>query len=201
MKITLYGRSETACEQARSWLDAGLPSIRVAVNLSSRQFARWDLSEVVSRALDRTGLPPDILELEVTESLLMEDTERSEAKLALIKSERGVRVPIDDFGTGHSSLAYLKRFPLDVLKIDGSFVRDLTEKEDDATIVPAIIGLAHNPGLKVIAEGVETAAQLDYLRRQNCDEAQGYYFGRPVSAEKFADLMRENEISTDGIAQ
>ena len=112
-----------------------------------------------------------------------------------------MRVPIDDFGTGHSSLAYLKRFPLDVLKIDGSFVRDLTEKEDDATIVPAIIGLAHNLGLKVIAEGVETAAQLDYLRRQNCDEAQGYYFGRPVSAEKFADLMRENEISTDSIAQ
>ncbi|HET7479609.1 MAG TPA: EAL domain-containing protein [Rubrobacteraceae bacterium] len=182
---------QTACSQSRAWRDDGLPGIRVAVNLSAKQFEQQDLSAVVSGALEETGLSPDDLELEITESLLMQDSEESNAKLGRIKSERGVRVSIDDFGTGYSSLAYLKRFPIDALKVDQSFIRDLTEGSDDAAIVAAIIGLAHSLRLAVIAEGVETAAQLEYLRRQGCDEAQGYYLSRPVPAAGFATLLRD----------
>jgi EAL domain-containing protein (putative c-di-GMP-specific phosphodiesterase class I) len=188
---------ETACEQSRAWREQGLPPLRMAVNLSPKQFAQPNLSEVISKALARASLTPEDLELEITESLLMDDTEESETKLEVIKAERGVRVSIDDFGTGYSSLAYLKRFPLDVLKVDRSFIWDLTEEADDASIVAAIIGLAHNLRLKVIAEGVETSAQLDYLRRQGCDEAQGYYFSRPISATDFARLLESDETPFD----
>lgn len=188
---------ETACEQSRAWREQGLPPLRMAVNLSPKQFAQPNLSEVISKALARASLAPEDLELEITESLLMDDTEESETKLEVIKAERGVRVSIDDFGTGYSSLAYLKRFPLDVLKVDRSFIWDLTEEADDASIVAAIIGLAHNLRLKVIAEGVETSAQLDYLRRQGCDEAQGYYFSRPIPATDFARLLESDETPFD----
>lgn len=181
---------ETACKQTREWRDRGLvPDLRISVNLSAKQFAQRDLGEIISGILERTGLDPDALELEVTESLLMEDTEESNLKLRQLKADRGVRVSIDDFGIGYSSLAYLKRFPLDVLKIDRSFVRDLTVDPDDAAIVSAIVALARNLRLKVIAEGVETAAQLEYLRRQSCDEAQGYYFSRPLPADEFVHLL------------
>ncbi|MEJ7819126.1 MAG: EAL domain-containing protein [Rubrobacteraceae bacterium] len=190
---------ETACKQTREWRDRGLlPDLRISVNLSAKQFAQRDLGEIISDILERTGLDPDAMELEVTESLLMEDTEESNLKLRQLKANRGVRVSIDDFGTGYSSLAYLKRFPLDVLKIDQSFVRDLTEESDDASIVSAIVSLAHNLRLKVIAEGVETAAQLDYLRRQSCDEAQGYYFSRPLPADEFVHLLEGAPFAVGG---
>ncbi len=184
---------ETACSQARAWRNAGLPNIRMAVNLSARQFEQKNLGRIIAMTLESAGLTPDTLELEITESLLMDDPEESNAKLEAIKNQYGVRVSIDDFGTGYSSLAYLKRFPIDVLKVDQSFVRDLTEDSDDAAIVTAIIGLAHNLRLEVIAEGVETAAQLDYLRSQGCDEAQGYFFSRPVPAAEFALLLARGE--------
>lgn len=183
---------ETACSQSRAWREAGLPAIRVAVNLSARQFEQQSLGRVIAMALEDTGLAPDTLELEITESLLMQNPEESNARLKSIKNRYGVRVSIDDFGTGYSSLAYLKRFSIDILKVDRSFVRDLTEDSDDAAIVAAIIGLAHNLRLEVIAEGVETAAQLDYLRRQDCDEAQGYFFSRPLPAAEFALLLAES---------
>lgn len=190
---------ETACKQTREWRDRGLmPDLRISVNLSAKQFAQRDLGEIISDILERTGLDPDALELEVTESLLMEDTEESNLKLRQLKADRGVRVSIDDFGTGYSSLAYLKRFPLDVLKIDQSFVRDLTEESDDASIVSAIVSLAHNLRLKVIAEGVETAAQLEYLRRQDCDEAQGYYFSRPLPTAEFVRLLEDAPFDVGG---
>lgn len=188
---------ETACSQSRAWRDAGLPNIRMAVNLSARQFEQKNLGQIIAMTLESTGLTPDTLELEITESLLMDDPEGSNAKLESIKNQYGVRVSIDDFGTGYSSLAYLKRFPIDVLKVDQSFVRDLTEDSDDAAIVTAIIGLAHNLRLEVIAEGVETAAQLDYLRNQGCDEAQGYFFSRPLPDAEFARLLTQGVILSD----
>jgi EAL domain-containing protein (putative c-di-GMP-specific phosphodiesterase class I) len=146
------------------------------------------LLESVQSALRATGLEPGLLELELTESVLMGDTEASRCLLRDLKS-LGVILSIDDFGTGYSSLSYLKRVPLDVLKIDRSFVRDLTDDEDRRAIVDAIISMAHSLKLRVIAEGVETKAQLDYLRRSGCDEAQGYLIGRPVPAEEFAALL------------
>jgi EAL domain-containing protein (putative c-di-GMP-specific phosphodiesterase class I) len=152
----------------------------------------------VSGALGDAGLAPARLEIEITESLLMENTEESNAKLGRLKSDRSLRVAIDDFGTGYSSLAYLKRFPIDILKIDQSFVRDMTESSDDAAIVSAIIGLAHNLRLGVIAEGVENEAQAAFLRERGCDEAQGYHFGRPLPADEFARLMRETGMRLTG---
>ncbi len=184
---------KTACGQMRAWQDAGLPTTRVAVNLSAQQFRQQDLSEIVSRSLRDAMLEPENLALEITESILMEDSEESNTRLEKLKFDRGLRVSIDDFGTGYSSLAYLKRFPIDVLKIDRSFVREMYEDSDDAAIVAAIIGLAHNLRLEVVAEGVETEAQLDFLRRKNCDHVQGYYLSYPLPAEEFAALLKENE--------
>lgn len=182
---------EETCREARAWRDAGLPAPRVAVNLSPRQFRSRNLAHVISAALTRENLEPFCLELEITESLLMEDTEESDARLNALKAERGLRVAIDDFGTGYSSLAYLKRFPIDVLKVDRSFVRGMDGDPDAAAIISAIIGLAHNLRLKVIAEGVETAAQLARLRELDCDQAQGFYFSRPLPAGDFARLLGE----------
>ncbi len=178
----------TACRQARAWQENG--RLRVAVNLSARQFGRDDLVHTVARALEEAGLDPRCLEVEITESLLMEDIEASSRTLEELKrAVGGVRVSIDDFGTGHSSLSYLKSFPIDLLKIDRSFVRNLATDPDDAAITTAIIGLAHNLRLKVIAEGVETEEQLSFLRNMRCDEAQGYYFARPLPAEDLARLL------------
>jgi EAL domain-containing protein (putative c-di-GMP-specific phosphodiesterase class I) len=139
----------------------------------------------------KTGLPSANLELELTESMLVEDTDASAAMLAQLK-EIGLKLSIDDFGTGYSSLAYLKRFPLDALKIDRSFVRDITSDKNDAAIVSATIGLAHNLNLRVVAEGVEQQVQVDILCAQGCDEAQGYLFSRPLPAPAFADWIGES---------
>ena len=171
-----------ACRQVREWQQGGLPDLRVAVNLSPRQFEDKDLVEIVGRALTDFQLSPECLELELTESHLMRDTERTKSTLASIKS-LGVRIAIDDFGTGYSSLAYLKRFPIDSLKIDKSFVRDITTHRDDASIAAGIIGLGHKLRLDVIAEGVETEEQMAFLYQEGCDAVQGYLCGRPQPPE------------------
>ncbi|MEW6635419.1 MAG: EAL domain-containing protein [Actinomycetota bacterium] len=182
---------EAACRQAKVWSEQGLPALRVAVNLSARQFGRHqDLPGLVAGALAKTGLEPALLELEVTESLLMEDIEATSRLLRELKHHvEGVRVSIDDFGTGYSSLYYLKSLPIDVLKIDRSFVRDVPVDPDDAAITAAVIGLAHNLRLEVVAEGVETAEQLSFLRERDCDLAQGYHLSAPLPAEEVVRLL------------
>jgi len=177
---------ERACHQAVQWRDHQGAALPVAVNLSARQFRDADLVRMVEVALERSGLPPQLLELELTESLLMQDARRTRRTLAALKAI-GVRLAVDDFGTGYSSLSYLKSFPLDYLKIDRSFISGLPHDRSDAAIVRAIIAMAHTLGLKVIAEGVETAGQLAFLRAQQCDEVQGYWLSRPLAV---ADMER-----------
>jgi EAL domain-containing protein (putative c-di-GMP-specific phosphodiesterase class I) len=162
----------------------------VAVNLSARQFSAADLVPGIEQVLSDTGLEPSCLELELTESLFMSDVTPAVELLHRMKA-LGVKLSIDDFGTGYSSFSYLSRFPIDVLKIDRSFVNDISHDANDAAIVASIIALAHNLRLSVIAEGVETAEQLDYLRHQGCDEMQGYYFSRPLPAQEFEQLLRQ----------
>ena len=180
----------TACAQNKAWQDAGLGRLRVAVNLSARQFGAADLIDGLESVLRDTALDPDCLEIELTESLFMSDVTPAVDLLHRMKS-LGVNLSIDDFGTGYSSLSYLSRFPIDVLKIDRSFVADITVDANDAAIVTSIIALAHNLKLAVIAEGVETLEQLDYLRSHGCDEMQGYYFSKPLAAEDFEALLRQ----------
>jgi diguanylate cyclase (GGDEF)-like protein/PAS domain S-box-containing protein len=185
-----------ACLQNKVWQDAGLGSLRVAVNLSARQFALADLVQSIAAILQETGLEPHYLDIELTESLVMADVEHAVRILRELKG-LGVRLSIDDFGTGYSSLSYLKRFPIDVLKIDRSFVCDITTNPDDAAIARSVISMAHSLRLHVIAEGVETQAQLAYLRRQGCDEMQGYYFSRPVAAEAFGKILQGGKSLSD----
>jgi diguanylate cyclase (GGDEF)-like protein/PAS domain S-box-containing protein len=183
----------TACRQNKSWQDAGLPPLVVAVNLSPRQFRQEDLCGMVDRVLRETGLAPWHLEIEIVESLVMHDMERVTAILKELKV-LGVQLTMDDFGTGYSSLSYLGRFPFDKLKIDQSFVRDLTTDPHSAAIARVIIAMARSFNLRVIAEGVETVEQLSYLRHLDCEEMQGYYFSRPVPAEAFEQLLREGRL-------
>jgi len=179
-----------ACEQVRDWQRAGIQPVPVAVNLSARQFQSPRLGAAIVAAIEASGIDPRYLELEITESSLMQNAEGAVGVLRQLK-ERGIRISIDDFGTGYSSLGYLKRFPLDALKVDRSFVRDVTRDADDATITRAVILMAHSLGLKVIAEGVETAAQLQFLSEYGCDEIQGYFFSRPLSGEDCGAWLRE----------
>ena len=172
-----------ACRQVRAWREAGAEPKPIAINLSARQFAARDLGDIVKRVLDDHGTDPRYIELELTESLLMVNTEEAVRTLEYLKS-LGLGLSIDDFGTGYSSLSYLKRFPIDALKIDRSFIDEITTDVGDATITRAVIGMAHNLGLKVVAEGVETAEQLAFLSDNACDEAQGYYFARPQPPRK-----------------
>ena len=178
----------TACEQIGRWTHNGIGPIQVAVNVSGRQFLEGDLAADVTRALDQNAVEADLLELELTESSLMTNTSLTMDCRTGLK-RLGVHISIDDFGTGFSSLAYLRRFPIDKLKIDISFIRDITSNPDDATIALAIIRLAHSLKMEVIAEGVETAAQLAYLRRHFCDQVQGYYFSRPLPVAELEQLM------------
>lgn len=182
----------TACAQNLAWQRAGLGRLRVAVNLSARQFAQKNLAESIMNTLDETGLAAQDLEIELTESLVMTDVERAVGVLDEL-NEIGVQLSIDDFGTGYSSLSYLKRFPIHVLKIDQSFVRDIATGTDDAAIVALIISLAHSLKLNVIAEGVETPDQLAYLNRHGCDEMQGYLFSKPVPAAAFEKMLRNGK--------
>jgi diguanylate cyclase (GGDEF)-like protein len=178
----------SACAQNKSWRRAGLPPIRVTVNLSATQFRQAGLVESVAAALQEAQLEAHALDLELTEGLLMENTPSTIGTLRQLKA-MGVRISVDDFGTGYSSLSYLKRFPLDTLKIDRSFVGDLMNDAMDATLSRAIIHLAHNLGLNVVAEGVENMAQLNFLQEEGCDEAQGYLFGKPMGADAMRELL------------
>lgn len=182
---------EAACRQARRWQDRGLPEMRMSVNLSARQFRDPGLVGRVERVISETRLDPSFLELEITESTVMHDSEAAIGTLRALK-KLGVTLSVDDFGTGYSSLSYLKLFPIDVLKIDRSFVRDLTTDSDDAAIVRAIVSLSHSLGLAVVAEGVEEVAQAAFLRNVKCDELQGYYFSRPLPEEAAEHLLRSN---------
>ncbi|MQA41813.1 EAL domain-containing protein [Rugamonas aquatica] len=179
---------DAACRQIGAWLRSDVGPVRVAVNVASRQFVEGDLELTVRSALLRHDVPAELLELELTETALMSNTERTISVLTNLKAI-GIKVAIDDFGTGYSSLAYLQRFPIDKLKIDIAFVRDITTNPNDAAIAQAIISMAHSLKLRVIAEGVETRAQLEYLRRSRCDEIQGYYFSRPVAPLELAALL------------
>ena len=183
-----------ACKQASEWLAAGLGDIRIAVNLSAMQLKQADFVGMVLGILDNHGLDPalKVIELELTESMLMDNVQGTMEALQQLH-DAGIQFSIDDFGTGYSSLSYIKRFPISSLKIDQSFVRDLTGDTDDGAIVAAVIALGHSLGLKVIAEGVETVAQLRRLQELRCDEIQGYLFSRPVPAAQMAELMRNNE--------
>jgi diguanylate cyclase (GGDEF)-like protein/PAS domain S-box-containing protein len=177
-----------ACRQNRAWQEQGLASMRVAVNIAHRQFHRQGLADEIAEVLAATGLEPDCLELELTEGILAEDSEAATRRLERLRA-MGVHLAIDDFGTGYSSLAYLKRFPIQTLKIDQVFVRDITSDPSDAEICAAVIAMAHNLNLKVVAEGVEDAAQLEALLERDCDLIQGYFFGRPVAAEALPALV------------
>jgi diguanylate cyclase (GGDEF)-like protein len=179
-----------ACRQAKQWVETFDANLRVAVNLSARQFSLPDLPQNVATALKETGLPARNLELEVTESLIMQDIELSARTLRALKA-MGITLAVDDFGTGYSSLAYLKRFPLDILKIDKSFVAEITTNPDDAAICSSIVAMAHSLRKKVVAEGVENDSQLGFLTQQHCDRAQGYHFSRPIDAAAAGELMRQ----------
>ncbi|MBL4801386.1 MAG: EAL domain-containing protein [Emcibacter sp.] len=175
---------EMACFQAKKWHDMNMPSFRVCVNISARQFQSASFVGNVKRALEISGLDPKGLELEITEGMVIGDTDAVARKLEIL-AELGISLAIDDFGTGYSSLAYLKRFPVHQLKIDQSFIRDITEDHDDAAITDAIIRLGHSLGLSVVAEGVETIEQAQILRQKGCDVLQGYFFSRPIPPEDF----------------
>jgi diguanylate cyclase (GGDEF)-like protein len=186
----------TACAQARAWVDMGLAPVPVAVNLSAHQFDRKDLARRIGDLLVAHGVFPGQLEIELTESIAMRNPESAIETLHELRA-MGVRAAIDDFGTGYSSLSYLKRFPIDALKIDRSFVRDLVVDPDDANIAKAIIDLAHNLRLRVIAEGVETEAQLEVLMGHGCDEVQGYLTGRPMEASGVPSLLARGEARSE----
>ena len=180
----------TVCEQIKKWQGEGLVPHPISINLSARQFQQQDLDSVIGRTLKITGIDPRLLEFELTESVLMKEAEIAVNALQNLKAF-GVQISMDDFGTGYSSLAYLKRFPLDILKIDRAFIRDVTTDPDDAKITVAMINLAHSLELKVVAEGVETKAQLDFLVHHGCDEMQGYYFSRPLPPEGASQALIE----------
>ncbi|MBF0184979.1 MAG: EAL domain-containing protein [Magnetococcales bacterium] len=180
------------CQQAKSWWDSGLTPIRLAVNLSGIQFKQPDFIDTVNAVLSTSGLDPQWVELELTESIAMGEVGNTFAILKML-SDAHIKLAIDDFGTGFSSLSYLKRFPINTLKIDQSFVRNCTKDADDASIIRAVISLAHSLGLTVIAEGVETAEQLAFLRQEQCDEIQGYYYSRPLPPADFVVFMQKNQ--------
>ena len=180
---------QQACADQHRWAEAGHTALAVAVNLSPRQFRNRNLVEMIGRVLGDSETPPHLLELELTESCVMDDPEFALQTLGACH-DRGIRISIDDFGTGYSSLSYLKRFPLDVLKIDRSFVTDVPGDGDDAAIIEAIIAMAHRLNLRVIAEGVETVEQLEFLRKHGCDSLQGYYFARPMPLEELLQFLR-----------
>ena len=181
----------TTCAQNKAWQEAGLRALPIAVNLSGRQFTQHALVQTITQVLHETGLSPQWLELEITESILILDIQDSVAILNEL-SELGIKISIDDFGTGYSSLSYLKRFPIASIKIDQSFVRDIHTDPDDAAIVSAIIAMAHGLNMKTIAEGVETQDQLVFLRAHKCNAMQGYYFSKPLPPEDLVELLRED---------
>jgi diguanylate cyclase (GGDEF)-like protein len=186
---------ETACSQNLAWQELGLPPMTVSVNISGKQFQRDDFMATILRALEYSSLDPKYLELEVTENILMKNVN---INIDMMKelSEIGIRISIDDFGTGYSSFNYLKHFPVDILKIDKSFIDDITNTDNDLAIVSAIISMAHSLNLKVVAEGVEEREQLDLLLDNKCDEIQGYYYSRPLPTDEFTDFVKKSMNQT-----
>ena len=181
----------TACAQSAQWLREGLPAVRICVNLSMRQLQDDGLISDIGTALRDSGVRPDLLELELTESAIMHNAERAVRVLREIKA-LGVRLAIDDFGTGYSSLAQLKRLPIDTLKVDRSFIREIPRDAEDRAITEAIIAMGKTLSLTIVAEGVETPQQKAFLREHACDEMQGYYFSTPIPAGEFAELLRRS---------
>jgi EAL domain-containing protein (putative c-di-GMP-specific phosphodiesterase class I) len=177
-----------ACSQHKIWNNAGLPMVPLSINLSGRQFVDRTLSDLIPGLLAESGMQASMLELEITEGVMMHNPDLAVSTLKFL-SELGIRVAVDDFGTGYSSLAYLKRFPINTLKIDRSFIRDLMEDPNDRSIVTTIIAMAHSMGLKVVAEGVETSEQLQFLETRECDIVQGYLLGRPMSLAATTDYL------------
>ncbi|RMF42261.1 MAG: GGDEF domain-containing protein, partial [Deltaproteobacteria bacterium] len=183
------------CSQNAAWQQRQLPPIRVAVNVSARQFHRSDFTDVVAKTLQQTGLAPRWLALEVTETALMRDIEQARATLATLK-RLGVSIVIDDFGTGHSSLSYLKQLPVDVLKIDQSFVEGVPRSSEDSALTGAIIAMGHALGLGIVAEGVERLEQKEFLHQKGCDRIQGYLYHPPLRPEQLATLLLEHKLRT-----
>lgn len=180
---------QTACQQLKKWQDAGLPPLRIAVNLSARQFNQPDLIDKIVNILTSTKLEPQYLEVELTESMLVDNVKLANSQLKELKA-LGISISLDDFGTGYSSLSYLQKFNLDILKIDRCFVTDINHNEKNATITKAIISMAHGLNLHVIAEGVEKEAELEFLREQKCNTIQGYLFSPPVPGDKFEEMLQ-----------
>jgi len=182
---------KTACEESLNWQHEGYVGLHVSVNLSARQFIQEDLLSSIEKLIQQIQIDPHYLELELTESLIMPNAEDTIETLHALK-RLGVQISVDDFGTGYSSLSYLKRFPIDILKIDQSFVADINTTNDDCVLVIAIIAMAHNLRLKVVAEGVETQAQLDFLQHHQCDFIQGFLLGKPMPAHDFRQLLKDH---------
>ena len=180
-----------ACMQAKDWQNAGLQNIAIAINISAQEFLQKDFVAGVRAILKETGLEAQFLELEITESVLMRDAECSRTILTQLK-KMGIKLAVDDFGTGYSSLSYLQRFPIDVLKIDKSFVQNIESAKDDGIIVSAIISMGNSLKLKVVAEGVETSSQLAFLKARHCEEGQGYFFSHPLTPDEFAKMLLTN---------
>jgi EAL domain-containing protein (putative c-di-GMP-specific phosphodiesterase class I) len=180
----------TACRQLREWDQSGMEPIKIAINVSAEQFLDENLTSYFASAIKENGIDSTFLEIEITESSLMADAKKTVEVLQELKM-LGVRISIDDFGTGYSSLAYLRKFPIDKLKIDIAFIRDVTTNASDAAITTAIINMAHSLNMKVIAEGVETREQLEFLRARKCDEFQGYYFSKPLPAVELEKLQKK----------
>ena len=181
-----------ACRQLKAWLDEGLPRIRMATNVSLCQLTRGNLPELVDQALAEAGLDPSLLELELSERGVLRSDPETLRQLQAVR-RRGVRVSVDDFGTGDSAIAYLKRFPLDTLKVDQSFVAGALTNQDDAAITSAMIAMAHHLRLRVVAEGVEGQKQFDLLDQMDCEEVQGFFFSPPVPAGEFRELLRRSD--------
>jgi EAL domain-containing protein (putative c-di-GMP-specific phosphodiesterase class I) len=178
-----------ACRQARAWQDAGLPEIRIAVNVSAVELRAKDFIASVRAILADTGMDPQWLEFELTETFLIEGASTTAAVLQDLK-DMGLRIALDDFGTGYSSLSFLRRYPIDTVKIDRSFIRNVTTDADDASIVCAVIAMGESLHLSVVAEGIETREQLSFLRQRGCPAGQGFHFGRPVVAAEFAEVQQ-----------
>ncbi|NJL52376.1 MAG: EAL domain-containing protein [Hydrococcus sp. SU_1_0] len=189
----------TACYQMRAWLDAGLTNHKLSVNLSGSQFKQSDLFHQIAQILFKTSLEPKYLELELTETILVENIRTNIQRLNMLK-KLGIQISLDDFGTGYSSLGYLQQFPFDVLKIDACFIRDINQNHVNSVITKTVIEMAHQLGLKVVAEGVETTAELDFLKNAQCDAIQGFLFSRPLAAKELQKLAMDNMNSSNKIA-
>jgi EAL domain-containing protein (putative c-di-GMP-specific phosphodiesterase class I) len=189
---------KTACLKVKSWQDAGYPPLRLAVNISSRQIYQPNFTAKVAQIVKDTGLAPQNLELELTESTLIHEVDSASSILGKLKS-LGIQIAIDDFGTGFSSLSYLKQFPFDTLKVDRYFVQNIGQDSENSAITLATIQMAHSLNLKVIAEGVETERELDFLSQHGCDEIQGYFYSRPLAQDSFEKLLASKKSLQDVI--